>query len=286
MRITKTVVLARARSDDAEDFRNWLLTRHAPHRLAPLAERLVLQLAIPGPDGAAPLYDAVIELWSAAAPGAALMVDEALAARAILDICGSEEIVPKDERRSIATGVTPGLSQLSFTQPIAGMAREQTRRHWCEHIPLACEIHFGMNRYVQDRLTPGAEDSAPWFGNARACGPQVFHYHHALVVISSGKLNLGQTHGQLRGQFGKEAGLGLVAEFHQFAMIGKSGLDTQAIGQAAGAAGVVVIDRHHHLGAGAPQDVGDGQPGHADTGNAIGQGTLRPWGGHILRCQR
>jgi len=163
--MAKTVVLARARCADAEGFRRWLLTEHAPRRLAPLADRLVLQLATPAPDEAS-LYDAVIELWSAAPLAAAIAADAALAGHAELDIRASEEVIAKDERGGIAAGATPGLSQLSFTRPIEGMAREETLRHWSEHIPLACAIHVGMNRYVQDRLAPGADGAAPWFGMA------------------------------------------------------------------------------------------------------------------------
>ena len=143
--MAKTVVLARVRDADAEDFRRWLLVEHAPRALAPLADRLALQLATPVPGGEAPPYDAVIELWS----------DVSLAAT-----------IAKDERGGIATGATPGISQLSFTQPIAGMAHEETLRHWSEHILLARDIHVGMNRYVQDRLAPGADGAAPWFGMA------------------------------------------------------------------------------------------------------------------------
>ena len=44
----KTVVLARARDTDADVFRRWLLAEHAPYMLAPLTNRLALQLAIPG----------------------------------------------------------------------------------------------------------------------------------------------------------------------------------------------------------------------------------------------
>lgn len=163
--VAKTVVLARARDADAGGFRRWLLADHAPQHLAPLADRLALQLAMPDADDAPP-YDAVIELWSAAPLGEAITADEALASRAILDVRASEEVIAKDERDGTAIGATPGVSQLSFTRPIAGMAREETLRHWSEHIPLAREIHVGMNRYVQDRLAPGAEGAEPWFGMA------------------------------------------------------------------------------------------------------------------------
>jgi len=162
--VAKTVVLARARDTDAEGFRRWLLADHA-RWLAPLADRLALQLATPAP-GDGPPYDAVIELWSATPLDSVIAADEALTTRAELDIRASEEVVAKDERDGITIGATPGLSQLSFTRPIAGMAHEETLRHWSDHIPLAREIHVGMNRYVQDRLAPGAKGAAPWFGMA------------------------------------------------------------------------------------------------------------------------
>lgn len=164
--MAKTVVLSRARDADAEGFRRWLLAEHAPQVLAPQADHLALQLATPVPGGDAPAYDAVIELWSDTSLATRIAADETLAARAVLDIRDSQELIAKDERGGIAIGTTPGISQLSFTQPIDGMAHEETLRHWSEHIPLAREIHVGMNRYVQDRLAPGADGAAPWFGMA------------------------------------------------------------------------------------------------------------------------
>ena len=158
----KTVVLARARDTDADVFRRWLLAEHAPYMLAPLT-RLALQLAIRGSDGETPPYDAVIELWADAPVADRIAADHALAARALFDVRESQEMIVKDEREEIVVGATPGISQLSFVAPIAGMPLEETLRHWSEHIDLARDIHVGMNRYVQDRLTLGA---APWFGMA------------------------------------------------------------------------------------------------------------------------
>ena len=105
-----------------------------------------------------PVYDAVIELWS----DAAFDADSLRSDWEQVEVCSSTQVVGKASPEPLAVGVTPGLSQLSFIRAIADLPRQEVERHWIEHIPLACEIHVGMNRYVQDRFSP----SSPWFGMA------------------------------------------------------------------------------------------------------------------------
>lgn len=131
------------------------------------ASRIAVQLPVapPAASAAAPPCDAVIEIWSEE-PVAALVAADAALAGAWLDIRISDEVVGKQGAGAPPPGVTPGLSQLSFIEAIASLPRAEAERHWSEHIPLANAVHVGMERYVQDRLSPAREGSAPWFGIA------------------------------------------------------------------------------------------------------------------------
>ncbi|SCW61272.1 conserved hypothetical protein [Sphingobium faniae] len=112
----------------------------------------------PGGADRPPAYDAVIELWSDAAPD----IDALHADWAEATIRSSAQVIGKPAARPVPVGITPGLSQLSFIRAIDGLPLAEAERHWDEHIPLARAIHIGMNRYVQDRLSP----PDPWFGMA------------------------------------------------------------------------------------------------------------------------
>ena len=127
------------------------------------ATRLVAHMGLPAPVEAGgapqpPAYDTVIEIWSDA-PIAPDAFDGGWD-RAILR--ASTPVIGKAPMAEVGVGQTSGLSQLSFIRAIDGMARAEVERHWDEHIPLARDIHVGMNRYVQDRLSP----AEPWFGMA------------------------------------------------------------------------------------------------------------------------
>lgn len=131
--------------------------------------RIVVQsgMAAPVEEGGPalpPIYDAVVELWSDAP--IAIEADGLLTAMASLDIRMSQEVVGKAGDGPPPIGVTPGLSQLSFIQAKPGMPRSEAERHWDEHISLAREIHVGMTRYVQDRLSAAEAGARPWFGMA------------------------------------------------------------------------------------------------------------------------
>lgn len=160
----KTLVMLAGPADGAAAALPGLL---ATCRWAAEASRIVVHIGQPAPveaDGppVAPIYDAVMEIWSEAPP--ALADDPALAGWTIRDARASNEVIGKAGDGPPPQGVTPGLSQLSFIRAMNGMPREETERHWQEHIPLAREIHVGMNRYVQDRLADGAPGA--WFGMA------------------------------------------------------------------------------------------------------------------------
>lgn len=162
----KTVVLLRARGEAP--------LPELPAMLgavpwAAQASRIVVHLGIPAPVEAggpavAPVYDAVIEAWSDAPLDIA--GDAVPAALGAVEVHASQEVIGKPGAGPAPVGITPGLSQLSFIQAIDGMPRSETERHWDEHIPLACAIHVGMNRYVQDRLFPARGSASRWFGMA------------------------------------------------------------------------------------------------------------------------
>lgn len=163
------------------------------------ASRIVVHLPCPpslaaeGTEGrteAAPC-DAVIEIWSPEPVTPFVAADPALA-DAWLDIRGSSEVIGKQGTGAPPQGVTPGLSQLSFIEAIAGLPRTEVERHWSEHIPLATAIHVGMNRYVQDRFSPAEEANARWFGMAhlhfpdeRALAEGLFRSADDIALITS-----------------------------------------------------------------------------------------------------
>ena len=134
------------------------------------AGRIAVQVGMAAPveaggDPVPPLYDAVVEIWSDAPVADAIAADPLFIAIKT-DVRTSQEVVGKPDAGpgsgTSPMGVTPGLSQLSFIRALDDLPRSEIERHWQEHIPLAKAIHVGMNRYVQDRLSP----ADPWFGMA------------------------------------------------------------------------------------------------------------------------
>ncbi|ATI80743.1 EthD family reductase [Sphingobium yanoikuyae] len=162
----KTVVLMRALGKDLmPELPIWLADRPWAQEVS----RMVVQRGIAAPveeGGAAvqPIYQAVVEIWSDAP--VLIEAEDLLNAIASIDIRVAQEVIGKAGNGPAPVGVTPGLSQLSFIQARSDMTRSEAERHWDEHIPLAREIHVGMARYVQDRLSTGAAEARPWFGMA------------------------------------------------------------------------------------------------------------------------
>lgn len=165
---------------------------------AQTATRIVVHVGLPAPVEAGgpalpPAYDAVIELWTDAAPAQGAFD----AGWEQADVRSSAEMIGKPSAEPVAVGVTPGLSQLSFIRAIDCLPRAEVERHWDEHIPLAREIHVGMNRYVQDRLSP----ADPWFGMAHLHFPDevalrdgLFRSAEDVVVITADVAKFVQDH--------------------------------------------------------------------------------------------
>lgn len=163
----KTVIFLRAREQAA---RALLLSMLVDRPWVDRASRMVVQMGVTTPadpgDEMTPHYDAVVELWSDEPLDGLLSDDRALAAAWRLHVRISREVVGKAGNGQAPVGVTPGLSQLSFVRKIEAMPDAEAQCRWSEHIPLACAIHVGMERYVQDRLSTGAAGAEPWFGMA------------------------------------------------------------------------------------------------------------------------
>lgn len=163
----KTVILLRAHETD--------LAKRLPDLVAARpwaakADRIVVQAGIAtsmeaGRPPVPPAYDAVIELWSNEPLADAVTHDALLGGLAALDVRTSDEVIAKPGPRP-GPGITPGLSQLAFLEPVPGQPRTETLRHWSEHIRLAVQILVGMDRYVHDRLSNPQGDAPPYFGMA------------------------------------------------------------------------------------------------------------------------
>lgn len=163
----KTVIFLRAREQAARAF---LLSMLVDRPWVDMASRIVVQMGVTTPANPGgemgPHYDAVVELWSDEPLVGLLWADSVFSEVWRLDVRMSQEVVGKAGNGHAPVGVTPGLSQLSFIRKIEAMPDAEAQRHWSEHVPRACAIHVGMERYVQDRLSTGAAGAEPWFGMA------------------------------------------------------------------------------------------------------------------------
>jgi len=163
------ILLQGPTSTAAAHVANWV----GVQRWADAAMRVIVHAGLPTPiepGGPAmpPAYNAVIELWTDTAPAQ----DDFVAHWDQVHVRTSTQVIGKPSAAPVTAGVTPGLSQLSFIRAIHGLPRADVERHWDEHIPLALQIHVGMNRYVQDRLSP----PDPWFGMAH------LHFPHEAAL--------------------------------------------------------------------------------------------------------
>lgn len=143
----------------------WLPALLASRSWAARAQRIVVQIAREDPDDP-PVCDAAIEVWSDAPLSAELRRDRELGTMLDLEWFDSDEVVALAAPGSCVQGITRGFSQLSFIAARPELTPAEALRHWDEHIPLALEIHHGMNRYVQDRFLPAEGTAQEWLGMA------------------------------------------------------------------------------------------------------------------------
>jgi EthD domain len=167
---------------DRAEFRQWFVREHAPAIIAqaPRIAHYVVNVNDVSPNmGVAPLdsapvpYDVVTEIWiepataseSAAelyntAVGAA--VERSLPSRAAT--CHSylvTEVVEKDQQTFAHGERAPGVNLVSAITWGVGKSHEQGRQGWRNHGPLACRIHIGMTRYVQNYVEHALTPAAP-----------------------------------------------------------------------------------------------------------------------------
>lgn len=157
------------------------------------ARRIVVQVTEAMAGGSPPpAYATVVEIWSDAPLAAEIAADAAFGPPGVADVRTSQEVIGKPAPAIAPAGPVAGLSQISFIAALPGLDRAEVERHWSEHIPLANAIHVGMERYVQDRLSPAAAGHAPWFGmahlhfpDARALTEGLFRNDEDIATITA-----------------------------------------------------------------------------------------------------
>jgi len=159
----KSVALLSARTSDAMP---WLLDHAARSTCGGATlRRVTVHIGVPDLAGRPPLYDAVLEVWRDADGVNEEMIDP-LTGRFAVEQYAAEELVAKPDILPPAVGITPGIASLSFIRGKQVLSRAELVRHWSEHASLACDIHWGMTRYVQNRFAARDGMAAGWFGMA------------------------------------------------------------------------------------------------------------------------
>jgi hypothetical protein len=163
------------------DFQQWFLRDHAPDVLKNVQHlsHYVVHINDVSPKMAtAPLdsapipYDVMTEMWIKDEGGSESEVElyNAITAPAIaqsLDAASAashsylvSEVVQKDQQSFLLGGRAPGVNLVSAITYAEGKNEQTGRQGWRKHGPLACRVHVGMTRYVQNdvdlALTPGA----------------------------------------------------------------------------------------------------------------------------------
>lgn len=130
----------------------------------PGVNRVTVNTVIPFFDGEAtsPAYDLIVESWGddrALSEFAAWMVRNAALAHSYR----IEELV---EAGSVTTrpGNNPGVKVFAAVTALPGATREATRRHWDAHVPLALQIHVGMDTYVRNWVIGRSHGAPDLFG--------------------------------------------------------------------------------------------------------------------------
>ncbi len=173
-------LISRGPGHNRADFQQWLLREHAPavlkgvERLSHYVVHLndVTPKMATAPLDSAPIpYDAVTEMWIEEEGGTETEVElyNALVNPMMqgLDAHSARhhsylvtELIQKDEQRFAVGQKAPGVNLVSAITWAEGKNNQTGRQGWRKHGPLACRVHVGMTRYVQNdvelALTPGA----------------------------------------------------------------------------------------------------------------------------------
>ena len=170
-------LISRAQGQDRADFQQWMAREHAPAVLkqVPRIAHYIVNVNDVSPNmGVAPLdsapvpYDAVTETWIEGKEPAGELYETTIGSvlaqslRSRTAACHSylvSEVVEKDQP-TFPLGRAPGVNLVSAITWGVGKTEETGRQGWRKHGPLACRVHIGMTRYVQNyveqALTPGA----------------------------------------------------------------------------------------------------------------------------------
>jgi hypothetical protein len=158
----KTIWLLRAVDRNLSDAESERAAKVAQNAAWPRdALRVSLLLALPGRETDAPA-DLLIQLWSEETVALPEDLVRAVETRMHVTRLEIEERVRKDVRGWSGSGDQPGVSLLAFCGAPDGQARQETLRHWSEHVRLAVTIHHGAERYIQNVVL----GDHPWFGIA------------------------------------------------------------------------------------------------------------------------
>ncbi|HEV3114269.1 MAG TPA: EthD domain-containing protein [Candidatus Binataceae bacterium] len=171
-------LISRGPGQDRADFQQWLAREHGPavlKQVPRLAHYIVNvndvspNMGVAALDSAPVPYDAVIETWiDGAEPVAELyettigsVLAQSLRSRSATGHSYLVTEVPEKDQQTFPLGQrAPGVNLVSAITWAAGKTEETGRQGWHKHGPLACRVHIGMTRYVQNyveqALTPGA----------------------------------------------------------------------------------------------------------------------------------
>jgi len=174
-------LISRAPGQDRADFQQWFLREHAPaivKQVARLGHYIVNVNDVSPNMGVAPLesapvpYDVVTEMWidapNAAQSAAELynatagpVIAQSLSSRSAACHCYLvSEVVEKDQQSFALVQRAPGVNLVSAITWATGKNDVTGRQGWRKHGPLACRVHIGMTRYVQNYveqvITPGS----------------------------------------------------------------------------------------------------------------------------------
>ncbi len=174
-------LISRGPGQDRAEFQQWFVREHAPsvvkqvshlgHYIANINE-VSPNMGVAALDSAPVPYDVVTEMVIEAADpsqSARELYDTAVAP-AITQSLGSRsaachsylvnEVMQKDEQTFPLGQRAPGVNLISAITWAPGKNDVTGRQGWRKHGPLACRVHIGMTRYVQNyveqALTPGA----------------------------------------------------------------------------------------------------------------------------------
>jgi EthD domain len=164
------------------DFQQWFLREHAPEVLKNVSRlsHYVVNINDVSPrmataplDSAPVPYDVVTEMWVKDQGGSESTVElyDAVTGPAIAQSLNQAaavshsylitEVVEKDKQSFRLGQKAPGVNLVSAITWAEGRNDETGRQGWQKHGPLACRVHVGMTRYVQNYIELALTPKAP-----------------------------------------------------------------------------------------------------------------------------